>query len=106
MAGFVDVSGDAPPLLALSPLPGPSALVDDPSLAAPSADDELPADLERAPLVDDRSFFAQPEPLKWTVGVDNAFFIVPSAPQEGQNRGPASLMAWMTSVTCRQFEQR
>ena len=41
---------------------------------------------------DERSFFAQPEPLKWMAGVVNAFVIVPSAPHSGQKRGPWSLM--------------
>lgn len=85
---------------------------DDPPANDPPSDDPRSPDDEAAlafvltPLVDDRSFLAQPEPLKWTVGVDMAFFIEPSAPQEGQNLGPASLMPWITSVRCRQFEQR
>lgn len=45
-----------------------------------------------------RSFFAQPEPLNRMAGVLKPFFRVPSAPQLGQNRGPASLMPWTTSV--------
>jgi hypothetical protein len=40
----------------------------------------------------DRSFFAQPVPLKWTAGAANALRIVPSAPHDGQNAGPSSLM--------------
>ena len=60
----------------------------------------------RAALADDRSFFAQPEPLKWMAGVDSALRIVPSAPHEGQKRGPGSLMPWITSVRVRQFAQR
>lgn len=67
-----------------------SAFDAEPSADAPSDEDEPPDDFERTPLVDDRSFFAQPEPLKCTVGVERAFFMVPSAPQAGQNRGPAS----------------
>jgi hypothetical protein len=59
----------------------------------------------RTPLVDDRSFFAQPEPLKWTVGEDIALRIVPSTPHDGQNRGPGSWMPWITSVRCRQLAQ-
>jgi hypothetical protein len=35
-----------------------------------------------------RSFFAQPEPLKWNVGGAKALTIVPSAPHSGQKRGP------------------
>lgn len=76
------------------------------SLEPPSLEVEVVLALVRAALVDDRSFFAQPEPLKCTVGVESALRIVPSAPQAGQNRGPASLMPWITSVSCRQFEQR
>lgn len=35
-----------------------------------------------------RSFFAQPVPLKWIVGVAKPLTIVPSAPHSGQKRGP------------------
>jgi len=38
-------------------------------------------------------------------GVLKPFRIVPSLPQAGQNRGPSSLMPWMTSVRWRQAEQ-
>lgn len=54
----------------------------------------------------ERSFLAQPEPLKWTAGGANALRSVPSAPQAGQNRGPGSLIPWITSVRPAQFEQR
>ncbi len=37
-----------------------------------------------------RSFFAHPEPLKWIVGDENCFRIVPSRPHDGQNLGPSS----------------
>jgi hypothetical protein len=40
----------------------------------------------------DRSFLAQPLPLKWTAGATNAFVMVPSAPHSGQNFGPWSLI--------------
>jgi hypothetical protein len=53
----------------------------------------------------ERSFFAQPLPLKWIVGATHFFVIVLSAPHSGQNFGPGSLIPWMTSVTFRQFEQ-
>jgi hypothetical protein len=46
-----------------------------------------------------RSTFAQPEPLNTIAGGERAFFIDPSAPQFGQNLGPASLIPWITSVT-------
>jgi hypothetical protein len=39
-----------------------------------------------------RSFLAQPVPLKWTAGAANCLRMVASAPHEGQNRGPGSLM--------------
>jgi hypothetical protein len=66
----------------------------------PSAEDfESPADAAEPPSsfdlearAVDRSFFAQPLPLKWTVGATNAFVIVPSAPHSGQNFGPWSLI--------------
>jgi hypothetical protein len=76
-----------------------------PPVADASVDDEDEADLARVALVDERSFFAQPEPLKCTAGVVIALVIVPSAPQAGQNRGPAALMPWITSMRCLQFPQ-
>jgi hypothetical protein len=72
----------------------------------PASDDELAAAFVLVELADERSFFAQPEPLKWTVGVDSALRIVPSVPHDGQNRGPSSLMPWITSVRCRHWEHR
>jgi hypothetical protein len=83
-------------------LAAPSPVLDDPAVS--DADEALAA-FVRALLAEDRSFLAQPDPLKWTVGAENAFVSVPSAPQLGQNRGPASLMPWITSVRCLQFEQ-
>jgi len=90
-----DVEGEMPPLDPPSFDPVP--------LAPLSPDPEAARD--RLPLVEDRSFFAQPEPLKWTAGVVMALRSVPSAPQFGQNFGPGSLIPWITSVRCRQFEQ-
>jgi hypothetical protein len=55
------------------------------------------AELERDDV--ERSFFAQPDPLKWIVGGANALVIVPSAPHSGQNLGPWSWIPWTTSVT-------
>jgi len=47
----------------------------------------------RVPRLDPpRSFFAQPEPLKWIVGRANCLRIVPSDPQDGQKLGPGSLI--------------
>jgi len=80
----------------LSPLDPPFALssffVDD--------DDRLEPLLEL-----ERSFFAQPVPLKWIVGGAKAFVIVPSAPHSGQNFGPGSLIPWTTSVRWPQLLQ-
>jgi len=79
-----------------------------PSLLEPveSPEEEaLAPDFDREPLELERSFLAQPEPLKWTAGVANDFRSVPSAPQTGQKRGPGASMPWMTSVVCPQFEQ-
>lgn len=81
--------------------PSPAAL----SLGGFSPDAALAAAFVRLALAVDRSFFAHPEPLKWMAGVESAFRIVPSAPHTGQNRGPASLMLWITSVRFRQFAQ-
>jgi hypothetical protein len=77
---------DVPPLeLELEPSP-PS-----PDFAAAEAFVELAAP---------RSFFAQPEPLKWIVGGANCLRIVPSRPHDGQTCGPASLIPWMKSARC------
>jgi len=74
-------------------------------LAAPASVPD--SDFARAfVLANERSFFAQPEPLKWTVGATNALRSVSSAPQTGQNRGPGALMPWITSVRSPQFEHR
>jgi hypothetical protein len=84
------VSGFAESVLVAAPELGP--VVDSP--------DEPPSSrfFALALAVEPRSFFAQPDPLKWIAGVTNAFVIVPSAPHSGQNRGPWSLMPWMNSV--------
>jgi hypothetical protein len=59
----------------------------------------------RLPLVDERSFLAQPEPLKWIAGVAKARRIVPVWPQLGHTSGPEALIPWITSTRCLQFEQ-
>jgi hypothetical protein len=102
---LVDDEPESPPDSAPELEPEPS-LEPELSLEPPSVEDVLLLALVRVPLVDERSFFAQPDPLKCTVGVESAFFMVPSLPHDGQKRGPASLIPWITSVTCRQFEQR
>jgi hypothetical protein len=43
-----------------------------------------------------RSFFAQPDPLKWIAGAANAFRTGP-LPQSGQCSGAGSSRPWMTS---------
>jgi hypothetical protein len=60
---------------------GPSSLEEPPS--------DPPEDEDFRPL-DPRSFFAQPEPLKWIVGAVNALR-TSWLPQTGQAVGPASL---------------
>ena len=71
---------------------------------APSLDDfELEDDREALELP--RSFFAQPEPLKWIVGGANSLRIVPSSPHDGQKRGPGSFRPWRMSVRWSQAEQ-
>ena len=81
-----------------SPLDEESAPDDDDS---EPAEESAPEELRALPGDDvaERSFLAQPEPLKWTAGVAQALRIVPSRPQFGQNRGPGSLMPWITSTT-------
>ena len=82
------------------------ASLPDPASDAPLESLELvAAAFDFVPLVDDRSFFAQPEPLKWMAGETIALRRVPSAPQFGQKFGAGSLIPWITSVTCLQLEQ-
>jgi hypothetical protein len=76
-----------------------------PALEDPSPDSPAAAARVLVPLELDRSFLAQPDPLKWTVGAANVLRIVPSAPHAGQNRGPGASMPWITSVFCRQDAQ-
>jgi hypothetical protein len=89
---------DASPVLLAPPLEPP----DDPDPASSAGLDarDRPAD-----AVAERSFLAQPEPLKWTAGAAKPLRIVPSAPQLGQNLGPPSRMPWMTSVRWPQAAQ-
>jgi len=72
-------------------------LDDDPESAVAGFDSvELLAGLEVAL----RSFLAQPEPLNTTDGALKPFVIRPSAPHDGQKRGPSAWIPWMTSRTC------
>jgi hypothetical protein len=83
------------------PAPSPDDLAPDP---APSSDDLEPEDdLEALELP--RSFFAQPDPLKWIVGGANSLRIVPSSPHEGQKSGPGSFRPWRISVRWSQVVQ-
>src|SRR5262245_28803677 len=79
----------------------------DPPDAEPSAspDVEDPFELDEA-LAERRSFFAQPEPLKWMAGGANALRIVPSLPHDGQNWGAGSLRPRSSSVRWSHAEQR
>ena len=76
-------------------------------LESPAFDSEVPLSDFAAALVRlaVRSFFAQPDPLKWTVGGANALRIVPSLPQLGQNWGPVSFRPCRMSVLWLQAEQ-
>jgi hypothetical protein len=107
LASFVPPS---PPFF--EPLDSPD---DDPDAeSAPelpaSPEDELPESVAAEAFVRellelDRSFFAQPEPLKWTAGGTKALRSVSSAPQAGQNFGGGASMPWMNSVRVEQVEQ-
>ena len=72
--------------------------------AAPSPDDFDDED-DRDALELPRSFFAQPDPLKWIVGGANSLRIVPSLPHDGQNWGPGSFSPWRTSMRWSQAVQ-
>jgi hypothetical protein len=75
---------------------------------APSPPLFAPAEEEAAARVADeppRSFFAQPEPLKWIVGRTNCLRIVPSRPHDGQKCGPGSLIPWRMSARWSQAVQ-
>ena len=76
---------------------------DSPGLASPP--DPSPFAPAFVRLAAPRSFFAQPDPLKWIAGGANALRIVPSAPQAEQKSGPLSLTPWRMSVRWLQAEQ-
>jgi hypothetical protein len=69
-------------------LPEPAESVPDPSVA----EDAFVAD----ELEDERSFFAQPDPLKWIDGAEKALR-TGAAPQTGHTVGLSALMPWSTS---------
>ena len=100
------VEGPDPPDPLASPEP-PVPFVDDPESPDVSLDPEPELDppagassLFELELFDDaparRSFFAQPEPLKWIAGAANALRTGP-LPHNGQLVGPSSCRPWMTS---------
>ena len=70
--------------------------------------DDPPEELLAALVLDEppRSFFAQPDPLKWIAGDENCLRIVPSRPHDGQNFGPAALIPWTMSARWSQEVQR
>ena len=85
------------------PVPLPPSLLDSDPDVAPSAVFDVrdrPGD-----ALAERSFLAQPDPLKWTAGAEKPRRIVPSAPQLGQNLGPPSWIPWITSIRCPQLAQ-
>ena len=69
----------------------------DPPPPEPSLDDRSDRSLEDDGR-DGRSLRAQPEPLYRTAGIPKPLRIVPSLPHDSQNRGPGSLIPWMTSA--------
>jgi hypothetical protein len=77
---------------------------EDPEPSAPEDDPSEPLEAF-VPLDPPRSFFAQPDPLKWIVGGANSFRIVPSLPHDGQNCGPGALRPWRMSVRWSQAVQ-
>ena len=76
--------------------------VDDEPSFEPSPEDDFDA---RVALELPRSFFAQPEPLKWIVGGANSLRIVPSRPHDRQKFGPGSLIPWRMSARWSQAVQ-
>jgi hypothetical protein len=78
----------------------------DPPFVPFASPEPSPAAAARVLLDPPRSFFAQPDPLKWTVGTANCLRIVPSSPHDGQKCGPGSLIPWRMSARWSQPEQR
>jgi hypothetical protein len=93
------------PDVPLEPPPSPEPVAS-PPLASFFSPDPDAAAAARVAAVPPRSFFAQPEPLKWIAGVVNCLRIVPSAPHEGQKCGPGSLIPWRMSARWSQAVQR
>jgi hypothetical protein len=100
LAEVVEVVEEPDPEPDSAPEPSEVVLV---AGAAPSPVDESPSD----PLEEDdfralapRSFFAQPDPLKWTADATMAFR-TSALWQIGQLVGPASWTPWITSKRAR-----
>jgi hypothetical protein len=72
--------------------PDPASL--SPELDPPSVEADAAFDADREAVL--RSFFAQPLPLKWIVGAENALR-TGVAPQIGQLVGPSAVTDWRTS---------
>jgi hypothetical protein len=85
---------DAPSVLDVPP--------DDPVESDPPSDAAAAFVLDA--LAELRSFLAQPEPLKWIDGAENAFR-TGAASQTGHSVGPASSIRWIASKRC-PFGQR
>jgi hypothetical protein len=118
---LVDRSGPAAdpsdPLEPVDPLADPSDplepfdwLDSDPALVDPAEPDPVSAaawsdsrDPVLAGLPAELSLRAQPEPLKWIEGRENAFFI--GAPHTGQAAGPSSWTECLTSISWPQAVQ-
>lgn len=87
-AGFAfDDDVEPPDVSVPDPELEPEPPSDASSLFEPELFDEVPAR---------RSFFAQPEPLKWIAGAANTLRTGP-LPHNGQLVGPSSWRPWMTS---------
>ena len=104
-------SPDPPPLdpLSLDPLSRDPLSREPPSREPPSPpfedpDDPSLPDEALGALVARRSFFAQPEPLKWMVGALKAFFTGP-LPHTGQVVGGSAWTPWTTSKRVPQAAQ-
>jgi hypothetical protein len=110
LAADADVDDAAPSPLFAPPVPSP------PDEAAPDAVSFVPDVVTGAvpsSALDDRaldgdaarrSFFAQPDPLKWMVGGANAFLIGPR-PHDGHVVGGSAWTPWTTSKRVPQAAQ-
>jgi len=76
----------------------------DPSDARAAAAAPSPSWLFDVRAAELRSFFAQPEPLKWIVGGAKPFRTGP-LPHEGHCVGPAASTPWITSNRCPHWVQ-